>query len=61
MPAWASVLIASASGLGSGTFAAWLTTRNDGRERFRNRLIEAADEFASAAAESAHRDAGRDP
>jgi len=46
MPTWASVLIA----LGSGGFAAWLTTRNDRRDRFRHRLIEAADEFASAAA-----------
>ncbi len=52
MPTWASVLIALTSGLGSGTFAAWLTTRNDRRERFRHRLIEAADEFASAAAEA---------
>jgi hypothetical protein len=52
MPTWASVLIALASGLGSGTFAAWLTTRSDRRERFRTRLIEAADDFASAAAEA---------
>jgi hypothetical protein len=52
MPVWVSVLIALASGLGSGTFAAWLTTRNDRGERFRSRLIEAADEFASAAAEA---------
>lgn len=43
-------MIAVAVGLGSGGFAAWLTTRNDRRERFRHRLIEAADEFASAAA-----------
>jgi hypothetical protein len=62
MPVWASVLIALGSGLGSGTFAAWLTTRNDRRERFRNRLIEAADEFAIAAAEAltGTRDAIRD-
>jgi hypothetical protein len=52
MPTWASVLIALTSGLGSGTFAAWLTTRNDRREQFRHRLIEAADEFASTAAEA---------
>jgi hypothetical protein len=52
MPTWASVLIALTSGLGSGSFAAWLTTRNDRRERFRHRLIEAADEFASAVAEA---------
>jgi hypothetical protein len=52
MPTWASVLIALTSGLGSGSFAAWLTTRNDRRERFRHRLIEAADEFAGAAAEA---------
>jgi len=52
MPTWASILIALASGLGSGTFAAWLTTRNDRRERFRHRLIDAADEFAGSAAEA---------
>lgn len=50
MPTWLSAMIAVTVGLSSGGFAAWLTTRNDRRERFRHRLIEAADEFASAAA-----------
>lgn len=52
MPTWASIMIALASGLGSGTVAAWWTTQSDRRERFRSRLIEAADDFASAAADA---------
>jgi len=62
MPAWASVLIALVSGFGSGAVAAVLTTRNDRRDRFRHRLIEAADDFASAASEALTRtrDAIRD-
>ena len=47
-----SVLIAVVSGLGSGAMAAWWTTRSDRRERFRDRLIGAADDFVGAAAEA---------
>jgi hypothetical protein len=40
MPTWASVLIALTSGLGSGTFAAWLTTRNDRRVLHRSARVD---------------------
>lgn len=48
MPVWAAILTA----LGTGAFGAWLTTRNDRQERFRDRLIEAADDFTGASAEA---------
>lgn len=52
MPVWASVLVTVVTGLGAGTLGAGLTAWNDRQERFRDRLIEAADEFTAAAAEA---------
>jgi hypothetical protein len=50
MPVWASIFVTVVAGVGSGAFAAWLTARNDRKERFRDRLIEAADDFTVVAA-----------
>lgn len=36
----------------SGAFGAWLTSWNNRRERYRDRLIEAADDFATATSEA---------
>ena len=44
MPVWAAVLIALVSG-GAGV---WVTTWNDRHERFRDRMIDAADDLVSA-------------
>jgi hypothetical protein len=48
MPVWAAILVA----LASGGFGAWLTAWNDRNERFRERLITAADDFGIAASEA---------
>ena len=50
MPVWASVLVTVVAALGAGAFGAGLTAQNDRQERFRDRMIEAADEFTGAAA-----------
>ncbi len=52
MPVWASALITVIAALGSGTLGAWLASWNDRRERFRDRMIDAADEFGTAAAQA---------
>jgi hypothetical protein len=52
MPVWASILVTVVAGVGAGSFAAWLTARNDRQERFRDRLLEAADDFTVAAADA---------
>jgi hypothetical protein len=52
VPVWASILLSVVSGLGSGFLGAWLTARNDRQERFRDRLLEAADDFTVAAADA---------
>jgi hypothetical protein len=49
MPVWASALVTVIAGLGAGVFGAWVTAWNDRRERFRDRMIETADDFAAAA------------
>jgi hypothetical protein len=49
MPAWASALLAA---IGAGFLGAWFTARHDRRERFRDRMIEAADDFGIAASQA---------
>jgi hypothetical protein len=49
MPIWAAILVAVLAAFASGGFGAWLRAWNDRHERFRDRLIEAADEFVVAA------------
>jgi hypothetical protein len=48
VPVWAAILVS----LASGGLGAWLTTWNDRHERFRDRMIEAADDFGVAASEA---------
>lgn len=52
MPTWASILLAVIGPLGAGALGAGVTARNDRAERFRDRMIEAADEFTSAGADA---------
>jgi hypothetical protein len=52
MPVWASVLITVVAAVGAGAFGAGLAVWNDRHERFRDRMIEAADEFNVAAADA---------
>ena len=52
MPVWASVLITVLAGLGAGFFGSWLTVWSDRNERFRDRMIEAADDFGASASEA---------
>lgn len=52
MPIWASVLVTVVAAVCAGAFGAGLTVWNDRQERFRDRMIEAADEFNVAAADA---------
>jgi hypothetical protein len=48
VPVWAAILVA----LASGGFGAWLAAWNDRHERFRDRMITAADDLVGAATEA---------
>ncbi len=50
VPVWASVLVAVIAVFASGGLGAWLGAWNDRHERFRDRMIAAADEFVGDAA-----------
>lgn len=49
MPVWAAVLIAVIASFASGGFGAWLGAWNDRHERFRDRMIAAADDLVGEA------------
>ena len=51
MPVWASVLITVIAAALSGGFGAWLVAWNDRHERFRDRMISAADDLVIAGSE----------
>jgi hypothetical protein len=48
LPAWATVLIAIGASAVGGVLGAWLQTEHDRRQRFRDRMIEAADDYNQA-------------
>lgn len=52
VPVWSSVLIAVVAAAASGFFGAWLVAWNDRHERFRDRMINAADDLAGAGAQA---------
>jgi hypothetical protein len=52
MPVWASVLVTVVAAVGAGACGAGLAVWNDRHERFRDRMIEAADGFNVAAADA---------
>jgi len=49
---WISVSLTVIAAFGAGAFGALLTSWNDRQERFRDRMLDAADEFAAAIAEA---------
>jgi hypothetical protein len=52
VPVWASALVTVIAALGAGTGGALLTLRHNRLERFRGRMIEAADDYANASGEA---------
>jgi hypothetical protein len=52
MPVWASILITVVAAVGSGSFGAGLAVWNDRHERYRDKMIDAADGFNVAAADA---------
>jgi hypothetical protein len=52
MPVWASILVTVIAAAASGGFGAWLGTWNDRHERFRDRMIVAADGFVGGGSEA---------
>jgi hypothetical protein len=52
VPVWTSVLVTIVAAFGAGAFGAGLTVWNDRQERFRERMIDAADGFNVAAADA---------